>query len=55
MMSYKIPLFILLFCIQFCHSQQIASVWYDTDNGLPQNSVKDITKDKYGFMTDIIL
>ena len=26
------------------------SLWYNTDNGLPQNSVKDIIKDKYGFI-----
>ncbi|BFO67483.1 response regulator [Chryseobacterium sp. KCF3-3] len=32
------------------YGQQPASVWYDTDNGLPQNSVKDIIKDKYGFI-----
>ncbi|UTX49874.1 two-component regulator propeller domain-containing protein [Chryseobacterium sp. MA9] len=50
MMSCKIHIFFLLFCAQLCYSQQIASVWYDTDNGLPQNSVKDITKDKYGFI-----
>ncbi|MGE8536505.1 ATP-binding protein [Chryseobacterium sp. D764] len=49
-MPLKIYIFILLFCIQICCSQQTASVWYDTDNGLPQNSVKDITKDKYGFI-----
>lgn len=24
--------------------------WYNTDNGLPQNSVNDIIKDKYGFI-----
>lgn len=24
--------------------------WYDTEDGLPQNSVKDIIKDKYGFL-----
>lgn len=50
MTLFKIHIFFLLFCIQICYSQQIASVWYDTDNGLPQNSVKDIIKDKYGFI-----
>nr|WP_315034701.1 ATP-binding protein [uncultured Chryseobacterium sp.] len=29
---------------------QYISTWYNTDNGLPQNSIKDITKDKYGFI-----
>ncbi|MCC3217997.1 hypothetical protein LIV57_22255 [Chryseobacterium sp. X308] len=41
---------LLLFRIQLYDGQQAASVWYDTDNGLPQNSVKDIMKDKYGFI-----
>ncbi|ROH86561.1 ATP-binding protein [Chryseobacterium cucumeris] len=49
-MSSKILIFLFSVCIQFCYSQQAASVWYDTDNGLPQNSVKDIIKDKYGFI-----
>ncbi|PKF73615.1 ATP-binding protein [Chryseobacterium sp. PMSZPI] len=30
--------------------QQYQSFWYNTDNGLPQNSIKDIIKDKYGFI-----
>ncbi|MBB6330655.1 signal transduction histidine kinase [Chryseobacterium sediminis] len=50
MISCKTNIFLLIFCVQFFYSQQTASVWYDTDNGLPQNSVKDITKDKYGFI-----
>lgn len=29
---------------------QYISTWYNTDNGLPQNSIKDIIKDKYGFI-----
>ncbi len=29
---------------------QYISTWYNTDNGLPQNSIKDIIKDRYGFM-----
>ncbi|WP_106915785.1 ligand-binding sensor domain-containing protein [Chryseobacterium aurantiacum] len=49
-MSFKSLIFLLLGWIQFCYSQPTASVWYDTDNGLPQNSVKDIIKDKYGFI-----
>ncbi|SDI84576.1 ligand-binding sensor domain-containing protein [Chryseobacterium jejuense] len=49
-MYFKSFQFLLLVWLQFCYSQQSASVWYDTDNGLPQNSVKDIVKDKYGFI-----
>lgn len=30
--------------------QQYASSWYTTDNGLPQNSVKDIIRDRYGYI-----
>lgn len=30
---------------------QISNIrWYNSDNGLPQNSVKDIIKDKHGFL-----
>ncbi|EJL69613.1 ligand-binding sensor domain-containing protein [Chryseobacterium populi] len=32
------------------HSQKYNTEFYNTDNGLPQNSVKDIVKDKYGFI-----
>lgn len=32
------------------YSQYYTSQWYGMDQGLPQNSVKDITKDKYGFI-----
>ncbi|WP_114822616.1 two-component regulator propeller domain-containing protein [Chryseobacterium sp. KLBC 52] len=49
-MFFKAFIFLLLFQAQLCYGQQAASVWYDTDNGLPQNSVKDIIKDKYGFI-----
>lgn len=49
-MFYKKLVFFLIFCIKICYCQQAASIWYDTDNGLPQNSIKDITKDKYGFI-----
>lgn len=31
-------------------SQDHAIEWYNTDNGLPQNSIKDILKDPYGFL-----
>ncbi|MGI9580221.1 ATP-binding protein [Chryseobacterium sp. RRHN12] len=40
----------LLFCIQFFDGQNVVSRWYDTDSGLPQNSVKDIIRDRYGFI-----
>ncbi|WP_114822639.1 two-component regulator propeller domain-containing protein [Chryseobacterium sp. KLBC 52] len=49
-MFYKQLIFIFFINIQLYYSQQTASVWYDTDKGLPQNSVKDIIKDKYGFI-----
>ncbi|WP_106915790.1 ligand-binding sensor domain-containing protein [Chryseobacterium aurantiacum] len=49
-MFYKQVIFLFLINIQLYKSQQAASIWYDTDNGLPQNSVKDITKDLYGFI-----
>ena len=39
---YFIPVFIL--------AQQYKINWYTTDNGLPQNSVKDIVKDASGFL-----
>ncbi|MGK6344363.1 two-component regulator propeller domain-containing protein [Chryseobacterium sp. DT-3] len=38
----------LLLCEQ-AYGQYVSS-WYNMDNGLPQNSVKDIVKDKYGFI-----
>ncbi|MDP9960843.1 sensor histidine kinase [Chryseobacterium lathyri] len=42
-------LIILLFYYQQLYSQHVSS-WYNTENGLPQNSVKAIAKDKYGFI-----
>ncbi|CAA7392545.1 sensor histidine kinase [Chryseobacterium fistulae] len=43
---------VLIFTLAFCHlhAQMNKLLWYTTDNGLPQNSVKDIIKDKYGFI-----
>lgn len=32
----------------FAQTEHIS--WYDTDQGLPQNSIKEIVKDKYGFL-----
>lgn len=40
--------FLLLFLP--VHSQEYTVRHYSTDNGLPQNSVKDIVKDRYGFI-----
>ncbi|WP_027379598.1 ligand-binding sensor domain-containing protein [Chryseobacterium daeguense] len=43
---------IIFFLSLFYHvcSQKYNIQHYNTDNGLPQNSVKDIIKDKYGFI-----
>lgn len=43
-------LLILLFIFFKVSSQKYNIQLYNTDNGLPQNSVKDIIKDKYGFI-----
>jgi len=42
-----LTVFLLIF--QQTYGQYVSS-WYNMDNGLPQNSVKDIVKDKYGFI-----
>ncbi|WP_312392721.1 HAMP domain-containing sensor histidine kinase [Chryseobacterium sp.] len=47
----KILLFLFtLFYFYTIFGQQYSSAWYNTENGLPQNSIKDIVKDKYGFI-----
>ena len=38
----------LLLCINY--NAQYSSVWHNTDNDLQNNSIKDIVKDKYGFL-----
>ncbi|WP_294298930.1 ATP-binding protein [uncultured Chryseobacterium sp.] len=49
-LSNRLLLFIfVLICLPLC-SQNYSLTHYNTDNGLPQNSVKDIVKDKYGFI-----
>ncbi|CAA7196369.1 Aerobic respiration control sensor protein ArcB [Chryseobacterium potabilaquae] len=48
MMKKHVLIFIFVFC--HLHAQMNNLLWYTTDNGLPQNSVKDIIKDKYGFI-----
>lgn len=45
----KFLLATFLFLFQQSYGQYVSS-WYNMDNGLPQNSVKDIVKDKYGFI-----
>jgi signal transduction histidine kinase/ligand-binding sensor domain-containing protein len=46
----KIIFLILIFILFKVHSQKYNIQLYNTDNGLPQNSVKDIIKDRYGFI-----
>lgn len=45
----RIFLFVSIFIFSLCNGQYF-SAWYNTENGLPQNSIKDIVKDKYGFI-----
>lgn len=47
---HKYILLIFLFICFKVYGQQYNIQLYNTDNGLPQNSVKDIIKDKYGFI-----
>lgn len=50
-MHNKIILFLFIYFLPFfIHAQQYKTNWYTTDNGLPQNSVKDIVKDASGFL-----
>lgn len=42
--------FIFLLISLYINGQSYTTQWYNMDNGLPQNSVKDIVKDKYGFI-----
>ena len=48
----KNNIFFIFFLLFFTpiYSQKSNIQFFNTDNGLPQNSVKDITKDKYGFI-----
>lgn len=46
----KLACIILIFFTLFFSAQDYTSQWYGMDQGLPQNSIKDITKDKYGFI-----
>lgn len=42
----------LLLCVLFLtlSGQKYSAVWLTTDDGLPQNSVKDMVKDRYGYL-----
>lgn len=42
--------FFALFFSLLAEAQYYRSEWFTVDNGLPQNTVKDIAKDKYGFI-----
>lgn len=48
----KNNILLIFFLLSFfpVYSQKPYIQYYNTDNGLPQNSVKDIIKDKYGFI-----
>ncbi|MCS3531632.1 ATP-binding protein [Chryseobacterium sp. JUb7] len=46
----KLLLLFSLLLISTVFGQQYSSVWFNTDNGMPQNSIKDIVKDKCGFI-----
>lgn len=46
----KIILYFLLIINCSVSAQDNGIEWYSTENGLPQNSVKDILKDSYGFL-----
>ncbi|ANF49109.1 hypothetical protein A0O34_00415 [Chryseobacterium glaciei] len=46
----KLYYVIAVFFSLFIQAQNYTSQWYNMDNGLPQNSIKDIVKDKYGFI-----
>ncbi|MCW1960597.1 ATP-binding protein [Chryseobacterium viscerum] len=46
----KLLYFISLLFSLCIYGQSYTTQWYNMDNGLPQNSIKDIVKDKYGFI-----
>ncbi|WP_045500911.1 sensor histidine kinase [Chryseobacterium sp. StRB126] len=46
----KLLSFIVLLFFLCSNGQSYTTQWYTMDNGLPQNSIKDIVKDKYGFI-----
>ncbi|MBV8327966.1 ATP-binding protein [Chryseobacterium sp.] len=46
----KLLYFVSLLFFLCIHGQNYTIQWYNMDNGLPQNSIKDIVKDQYGFI-----
>lgn len=46
-LKFSVLFFLLCFLL---YKSQYSSTWHNTDNDLPQNSIKDIIKDKYGFI-----
>ncbi len=46
----KLLSFIVLLFFICSNGQSYTRQWYTMDNGLPQNSIKDIVKDKHGFI-----
>lgn len=46
-MKFSVLFFLFWFLL---YNSQYSSTWHNTDNNLPQNSIKDIIKDKYGFI-----
>lgn len=46
----KLLYFISILFFLCIKGQNYTTQWYTMDNGLPQNSIKDIVKDKYGFI-----
>ncbi|WET47370.1 HAMP domain-containing sensor histidine kinase [Chryseobacterium indologenes] len=46
----KLLSLIVLLSFLYSNGQSYTTQWYTMDNGLPQNSIKDIVKDKYGFI-----
>lgn len=48
-MRYIFILFLFVLT-PLCNAQNYTTLQYNMENGLPQNSVKDIVKDKYGFI-----
>lgn len=41
---------LLVLSFQNGYTQNVAIKWYNTEDGLPQNTIQDIVKDRYGFL-----
>lgn len=46
----KLSFLVVVFLFFYLKGQNYTTKIYNVDNGLPQNSIKDIIKDKYGFI-----